>query len=68
MVVSRQCSRCGKDIPSESLEVLPNTHYCTSCSNDSKMLGLTSYDSEGNVDVIPVPANVAVAAGEITIS
>lgn len=29
---SKKCSVCGVDIPSDRLEVLPDTEYCVKCS------------------------------------
>jgi hypothetical protein len=32
-VKSRPCQRCGKEIPAERIEVLPQTRLCVDCSN-----------------------------------
>jgi DNA-directed RNA polymerase subunit RPC12/RpoP len=30
----RPCARCGKDIPAERVEALPETEVCVTCSNE----------------------------------
>jgi RNA polymerase-binding transcription factor DksA len=29
----RKCKECGKSIPKDRLEALPETHYCVKCSD-----------------------------------
>ena len=51
-VRSRPCQRCGKIIPAERIEVLPQTRQCVECS---KVTG-------GEFDVTIVPENLAKSA------
>ena len=48
-VKSRPCQRCGKDIPAERIEVLPDTRLCIDCS---KAVG-------GEFDISTKPENLA---------
>lgn len=34
MSKTRPCQRCGKDIPAERIEALPETRLCLPCSQD----------------------------------
>jgi hypothetical protein len=40
----RLCSTCGVEIPSERLEVLPNTETCVGCSTVKKVIGFQVFD------------------------
>lgn len=38
------CINCGKRIPEERLEVLPNTDTCVKCSEVDKRVGMMVWD------------------------
>ena len=40
----RTCVRCKKAIPTERLEVLPETHTCKECSTVQKYVGAMIFD------------------------
>ena len=42
----RTCIKCKTVIPSERLEVLPETHTCVGCSSIQKYVGAMVYDNK----------------------
>lgn len=42
--MSRTCIKCKSVIPSERLEVLPDTHTCVGCSGVQKYVGAMVFD------------------------
>lgn len=40
----RTCIRCKHPIPTERLEILPETHTCVSCSGVQKYVGAMVFD------------------------
>lgn len=40
----RECFRCKEVIPSERLEILPDTHTCVKCSGVQKYVGAMIFD------------------------
>ena len=41
-----KCSECGKDIPPERLEILPETRTCVVCSKEQRRIGITVWDKK----------------------
>ncbi len=52
------CVKCGNEIPSKRLELLPNTKTCVKCSDVQKVVGRITTVGEGDhtyndLDIIP---------------
>jgi hypothetical protein len=46
------CSMCGERIHPDRLEILPDTHTCTDCSDEERMVGFMIYSHKTAGEVI----------------
>lgn len=48
------CSQCNREIPTERLEILPNTNTCAACSTEQRRVGFLVYGHKTAGEVVMV--------------
>lgn len=51
------CSKCGKSIPQERLEILPHTQTCVKCSTEKAKVVFQVYDHKTAPSLVIIDGN-----------